>query len=135
MDRSYFAHFHRKIKRQTCGNEREEEGEPGGEFDSLSAPPPVFPRNSRMRRKKARSLRVSFHSSGFVYPLPDKKALLARLSFVADILFYRGSRLLHHHYHHHHHHCNCHCYIRCVNASSSSCDFRLVLFRGKKRDE
>jgi hypothetical protein len=29
-----------------------------------------------MRRKKARPLRVSFHSSGFVYPSPDKKASL-----------------------------------------------------------
>lgn len=75
MDRLYLAHFLRKINAERAGT-RGKKGEPGGEFDSLSAPPPVFPWNSRMRRKKARSLRVSFHSSGFVYPLPDKKALL-----------------------------------------------------------
>jgi len=102
-----------------------EKSELGGEFDSLSAPPLVFSWNSRMRCKKARPLRVSFHSSGFVYPLPDKKAPLARLSFVVDILFIRGSRHQRHH----------HCYFRCAIISSSLCDFCLGLFRGKKRDE
>jgi len=92
MNRSYLVHFLRKINAERAACARGKKGESGGEFDSLSTPPPAFPRNSRMRRKKARPLRVSFHSSGFVYPLPDKKALLARLSFVTDIPFVRGSR-------------------------------------------
>lgn len=80
MDRSYLVgdSLSPENERRTCGaRERVKKGETGGEFDSLSAPPPLaLPRNSRMRRKKARPLRVSFHSSGFVYPLPDKKAPL-----------------------------------------------------------
>lgn len=96
MNRSYLVHFLRKINAERAVCARGKKGESGGEFDSLSTPPPAFPRNSRMRRKKARPLRVSFHSSGFVYPLPDKKALLARLSFVTDIPFVRGSRSHHH---------------------------------------
>lgn len=120
-------------KRRTCGvREREEGWESGGEFDSLSTPPPAFPRNSRMRRKKARPLRVSFHSSGFVYPLPDKKALLARLSFVTDIPFVRGSRF--------HHHC---CRLRHWNIIVVIIIVTVVqmlrhyrsLFREKKREE
>lgn len=73
MDRLYLVHFLRKISAECGARGRDELG---GEFDSLSTPPPAIPRYSRMRRKKARPLRVSFHSSGFVYPSPDKKASL-----------------------------------------------------------
>lgn len=133
MNRSYLVHFLRKINAERAACARGKKGESGGEFDSLSTPPPAFPRNSRMRRKKARPLRVSFHSSGFVYPLPDKKALLARLSFVTDIPFVRGSRF--------HHHC-----CRFSSLKYYRRDYYIVavvqtlrhyrsLFREKKREE